>query len=84
MQHPRCGKIGALRVINGQTINRIVDDNGFTPVATNPAHQHILYGQPAVDLTTDDLVYRLLRRSTPNRVPGTWLKTANRIGWLKF
>ena len=58
LQRNRKKKIGALRVIDGQTINRIIDDNGFTPLAPNPAYQQILYGQPAVDLTVDDLVYR--------------------------
>jgi hypothetical protein len=58
LQRTRKGDIGALRVIDGQTINRIIDDNGFTPLPPDSAYQQILYGQPAVDLTTDDLVYR--------------------------
>lgn len=58
LQRNRKGEIGALRVIDGQTITRLIDENGFTPQAPSPAYQQILYGIPAVDLTTDDLIYR--------------------------
>ncbi len=58
LQRTRGGKIGALRVIDGQTITRLIDENGFTPEPPDPAYQQILYGQPAVELTTDDLIYR--------------------------
>jgi hypothetical protein len=58
VQRNRKADIGALRIIDGQTINRIIDDNGFTPLPPNPAYQQILYGLPAVDLTTEDLIYR--------------------------
>jgi PAS domain-containing protein len=58
LQKTRAGKLGALRVIDGQTITRLIDDNGFTPLPPDAAYQQILYGMPAVDLTTDDLLYR--------------------------
>lgn len=58
LQRTRGGKIGALRPIDGQTITRLIDTNGFTPLPPDPAYQQILFGQPACDLTTDELVYR--------------------------
>jgi hypothetical protein len=58
LQRTRRQTIGALRVIDGQTIHRVIDDFGFTPQPPQRAYQQILYGQPAVDLTTDDIVYR--------------------------
>lgn len=58
LQRTRRQTIGALRVIDGQTIHRVIDDFGFTPQAPNRAYQQVLYGQPAVDLTVDDIVYR--------------------------
>src|SRR6185437_8539309 len=58
LQRTLAGKLGALRVIDGQTITRLIDDQGFTPQPPNAAYQQILYGMPAVDLTVDDLIYR--------------------------
>jgi SPP1 gp7 family putative phage head morphogenesis protein len=65
------GKIANLRPIDGATIERVVTDQGFTPQGADKdgkkdvAYQQILYGVPAIDLTTDDLVYTM-------RNPRTW------------
>lgn len=52
------GQLGALHVVDGSTINLVIDDQGFTPLPPYTAYQQILQGQPAIDLTTNDLVYR--------------------------
>ncbi|MDE2101872.1 MAG: phage portal protein [Patescibacteria group bacterium] len=47
-----------LRIIDGATISRKIDTQGFTPEPPSIAYQQIIKGLPAVDLTTDDLIYR--------------------------
>lgn len=65
------GKIASLRVIDGATIERVLTDQGFTPEGEDKngvkdvAYQQVLYGVPAIDLTTDDLIYTM-------RNPRTW------------
>jgi Phage portal protein len=58
LQRTYGGDIGALRVIDGQTINVVVDENGFTPQPPYTAYQQVLYGAPTINLSTKDLVYR--------------------------
>jgi len=60
------GKVAALRVIDGGTICRLITDQGFTPQAPDEGYQQILYGLPAVPLTTDDLVY-VMRNPRPHK-----------------
>lgn len=52
------GDVLALEVIDGATIKRVIDADGRTPHTPSVAYQQVLHGMPAVDLTTDDLVYR--------------------------
>lgn len=44
-------------LIDGATIKRNLDSSGRTPAPPLPAYQQILYGIPAIDLTTDELLY---------------------------
>jgi hypothetical protein len=52
------GKAYALEVIDGGSIKRVLDDRGRTPAPPLPAYQQILKGMPAVDYTTEELIYR--------------------------
>ena len=65
MERDKKGRIASLRVIDGATINRMLTDQGFTPPPPSIAYQQVLYGLPAIDLTTDDMVYTM-------RNPRTW------------
>ncbi len=51
-------KLYALEVIDGATIARKIDGNGRTPAPPNVAYQQILKGLPAVNFTSDQLIYR--------------------------
>jgi hypothetical protein len=44
-------------LIGGATIKRLIDADGRTPAAPDPAYQQVLHGLPAVDFTTRDLLY---------------------------
>jgi hypothetical protein len=48
----------ALEVIDGSTIARKIDAMGRTPASPAIAYQQILKGLPAVDFTSDQLIYR--------------------------
>jgi hypothetical protein len=52
------GKLWGLEIIDGATINRLIDPDGRTPAPPDPAYQQILKGFQAVTLTTDELMYR--------------------------
>jgi hypothetical protein len=52
------GKLWGLEVIDGATINRLIDTDGRTPAPPDPAYQQILKGFQAITLTTDELMYR--------------------------
>ena len=51
------GNIHALELVDGATIKVNITDEGRTPAPPLPAYQQILDGMPAVDLTTDELLY---------------------------
>lgn len=53
----RNGGLFSLEIIDGSTIKRVIDDWGRTPEAPAPAYQQILKGFPAVNYTTQDLLY---------------------------
>ncbi len=53
----RGGQLIALEPIDGATIKRVIDDWGRTPAPPVPAYQQILKGFPAVDYTTNDILY---------------------------
>lgn len=51
-------KVQELRWVEGGSITRLVDANGFTPAPPSPAYQQTWQGYPRLDLTTQQLVYR--------------------------
>ncbi len=69
LRRDRIGRLYALEVVDGATIKRILDDNGRTPAAPAPAYRQILKGVPAVDYTTDELIY-MPRNPRPQKVYG--------------
>ena len=52
------GGVWSFDIIDGGTINRLIDATGRTPLAPSPAYQQILHGVPAIDYTADELLYR--------------------------
>jgi hypothetical protein len=66
MERDNKGRIACLRVIDGGTVGRMLTDQGTTPPPPQVAYQQVLYGLPALDLTTDDLVYAM-RNPRANR-----------------
>ena len=63
------GKVLSLRPIDGATITRYIDEQGFTPRPPLQAYAQVLYGTPAVPLTSDDLLY-LVRNWRTSRLYG--------------
>jgi hypothetical protein len=57
-RYSRGGKLYGLEVLDGATINRLIDEHGRTPLPPSPAYQQILHGVPAADYTRDQLVYK--------------------------
>lgn len=52
------GKLYSLEALDGSTISRVIDNNGRTPIAPDPAYQQIIKGVPMCDYTRDQLIYR--------------------------
>src|SRR5206468_1719783 len=48
----------AFEPLDGATIKRVLDARGRTPLAPAPAYQQVLKGIPAIDYSTDELLYR--------------------------
>jgi hypothetical protein len=67
MERDLKGRIASLRVIDGATVNRMLTDQGFTPPSPYIAYQQVLYGLPAIDLTTDDMLYTMRNERTWRR-----------------
>lgn len=67
LERDTSGKIAMLKPIDGATINRQLTDQGFTPPPPSVAYQQVLYGVPAVNLTTDDLIYAMRNPRTNRR-----------------
>src|SRR5215469_1292732 len=57
LRRSRDGTLCALEPLDGATIKRVIDDWGRTPQHPEPAYQQVLKGLPAVDYTTDELLY---------------------------
>ncbi|MDE2166536.1 MAG: phage portal protein [Alphaproteobacteria bacterium] len=57
LRRTRDGRLCALEPLDGATIKRVIDDWGRTPQHPDPAYQQVLKGLPAVDYTTDELLY---------------------------
>lgn len=63
------GDLYALQPLDGGTIKRVIDNWGNTPEPPAPAYQQVLKGYPAVDYTSDELIYRPRVRRT-NQIYG--------------
>ncbi len=63
------GEVSSLDYIDGATIVPKIDITGRTPKAPAVAYQQELYGMPAVNLTTDDIIYAPRNKRT-NKVYG--------------
>lgn len=55
----RRGDIGALVGLDGATINRVITDEGRTPMPPYVAYQQIIHGLPAIDLMYDDVLFTI-------------------------
>lgn len=53
----RAGKLYGLDVIDGSTIKLLVDPDGRTPIAPEPAYQQIIKGRIWTTLTTEEMIY---------------------------
>lgn len=69
----KSGKLFSYELIDGSTIFPLIDADGYTPIAPDPAYQQILKGAVKSDLTTDELVYspRNVRVYSPYGYPAT-------------
>jgi hypothetical protein len=67
LQRDTKGRIASLIPVDASTIARMLTDQGFTPPPPSVAFQQILYGLPAKDLTTDDLLYVMRNERTFRR-----------------
>lgn len=63
------GELYALQPLDGGTIKRVIDNWGNTPEPPAPAYQQVLKGYPAIDYTSDELIYRPRVRRT-NQIYG--------------
>ena len=61
------GKVASLMPIDGACVNRMLTDQGVTPPPPSIAYQLVLYGQPVIDLTTDDMIYTMRNERTHKR-----------------
>jgi Zeta toxin/Phage portal protein len=67
LERDKKGRIASLPIIDGATINRMLTDQGFTPQAPDVGYQQVLWGLPAKDLTTDDIIYTMRNQRTWKR-----------------
>jgi SPP1 gp7 family putative phage head morphogenesis protein len=63
------GRPYAFNVMDGALIKRVIDGSGLTPLPPSPAYQQMLHGLPAVDYTTEQLLY-MPRNPRPHRLYG--------------
>ena len=52
------GGVYGMDLLDGSTIQRLIDGMGRTPIPPEPAYQQILKGMPAIDYSRDELIYR--------------------------
>jgi hypothetical protein len=70
--YPRMNKGGqlcSLDLMDGAMLKRVIDTTGRTPLPPDPAYQQILKGVPAVDYSSDEILY-FVRNPRTNRVYG--------------
>jgi hypothetical protein len=61
------GKISTVHPLAGDTINRIITDQGLTPPSPQKAYQQVVYGTPVFDFTVDDMLYFMSNERTDKR-----------------
>jgi hypothetical protein len=69
----RGGTLYGLEPRDGSTIFPLIDEDGRTPQAPDPAYQQVLKGVPKVDFTADQLIYAV--RKTQVNTPYGWSPT---------
>ena len=52
-------KIARLPLLDGSTINRVIDASAMTPMPPYIAYQQIIHGLPAIDLMFDDVLFTI-------------------------
>jgi hypothetical protein len=67
LERDTSGKIASVHPLDGATISRNITDQGFVPQPPSPAYQQVVYGTPACNLTTDDLIYAMRNERTHKR-----------------
>lgn len=72
MRKTRGGEIIELARISGEMIQKIIDKNGRTPLAPDPAYAQVWWGVPYVQFTVDQLVYKP-RNVTPRNTMSSHL-----------
>jgi hypothetical protein len=65
----RGNKVASFDLVDAGTIKRVIDETGRTPIAPDPAYQQVLHGVPAIDYTTEELLY-FVRNPRTNRIYG--------------
>lgn len=63
------GQVWSFELLDGATIKRLLDDTGRTPMPPESAYQQVLKGMPAVDYTSEELVY-FMRNPRTSKVYG--------------
>lgn len=58
MRKTNGGGMYSCEPLDGATIKRVLDEHGRTPMAPEPAYQQVLKGVPAINYSTDELIYR--------------------------
>lgn len=61
----RGGQLWGFELMDGATIQKLIDSTGRTPLPPDPAYRSILHGVPAASYTQDDVRYYM-------RNPRTW------------
>jgi hypothetical protein len=65
----RDGQPYSLEPIDAATVNLLIDRTGRRPLPPNPAFQQILKGVPAIEFTSDELIYSI-RNPRPHKAYG--------------
>lgn len=76
------GPVVDLRPVDGATITRYIDEQGFTPLPPDPAYAQLWYGIPMVDLNTDQLIYA--PRNVPTYALYGMSPVQQAIHWIKI
>jgi hypothetical protein len=65
----RGGELWGFELIDGATIQKLIDNTGRTPLPPDPAYRSILHGVPAANYTQEDIRY-YMRNPRTNKVYG--------------